>query len=208
MSEVAVIVSQFFTIAVAHALAVISPGPDYALILRHSARFGRHSALAASAGIASGILGHTLFAISGISLLLLANPLWLKVLTWCGAGYLLYLACLAWRSRPNDGQQPQTAEPQLSRRSAYWQGLLTNGLNPKALLFFVAIFMVVKDASIGLKLLYGGYMALATLAWFAGLSLVLTRPAVRQWMQRCGHYLDWATGAVMAVLALLLVTRA
>lgn len=208
MSEVAVIVSQFATIAVAHALAVISPGPDYALILRHSARFGRHSALAASAGIASGILGHTLFAISGVSLLLLTNPLWLKLLTWCGAGYLLYLASQALRSRPAGSDQPLPEERALSRRSAYWQGLLTNGLNPKALLFFVAIFVVVKDASVSMKLVYGSYMALATLAWFASLSLLLTRPAVRQWMQRCGHYLDWATGVVMALLALLLVFQA
>lgn len=208
MSEVAVIVSQFATIAVAHALAVISPGPDYALILRHSARFGRHSALAASAGIASGILGHTLFAISGVSLMLLAEPLWLKVLTWCGAAYLLFLASQALRSRPASGEPSPPQQLALNRRSAYWQGLLTNGLNPKALLFFVAIFVVVKDASLGLKLVYGSYMALATLAWFTSLSLLLTRPAVRQWMQRCGHYLDWATGVVMALLALLLVIQA
>lgn len=204
MIESTHLLSQFVTIAVAHAVAVASPGPDYALIVRHSARFGRTSALAASGGIATGILFHTLLAVSGVSLLLLADPLATRILTWAAAAYLLYLASQALRSRPaaTAGEQPS----ETSRgRSAYLQGLLTNGLNPKALLFFVTIFLVVQEVPTTVKLVFGLYMALATWGWFSLLTILLTRSRVRDWMQRYGHYLDWAAGVVLVILAVVLV---
>lgn len=208
MSQIMPVWGEFLAIALAHGFAVASPGPDYALIVRNSARYGRASALVTSGGIATGILFHTTLAISGISVLLLGSPLLSHLMRYVAAAYLLYLGVMALRARPasrRDDEIASSSEQTIPPLSAFFQGLLTNGLNPKALLFFVTVFMVAQQAPLVRKAVYGLYMAVATWAWFSAMSLLLTRARVRRWMTRCGHYLDWATGIILVGLAVTLV---
>jgi threonine/homoserine/homoserine lactone efflux protein len=81
---------------------------------------------------------------------------------------------------------------------------LTNALNPKATLFFLALFsVVIKPATpLSVQLGYGLYMALATGIWFCGLSLILTQSRVRQGFNRFGHWAERGMGAVLIGLGL------
>lgn len=84
------------------------------------------------------------------------------------------------------------------------QGFLTNGLNPKATLFFLALFTVVIDPQtpLAIQIVYGGYLAVATFVWFAMLSLFLGHRAVRDRMLELGIWFERGMGVVLVALAL------
>ena len=85
--------AQFAKIAVAHMLAVASPGPDFAMVVRQSLAHGRRAAVWTSIGIGSAILVHVSYALLGIGILLRTYPLAFEVMEFVGAGYLAWIGC-------------------------------------------------------------------------------------------------------------------
>ena len=195
---------EFARIAVAHLLAVASPGPDFAMVLRQSLAHGRRTAVWTSVGIGSAILLHATYCVLGLGLLLLSSAAAFTVLKYAGAAYLTFLGVEGLRSRrrsaDNVGLTGATAP---GPRAAFTAGFLTNALNPKAALFFIALFPVVVSPETP-KLIQAGYglwMSLATMAWFSLVSLVFTRETVRRSYLRQGHWIDRALGVVFLTFA-------
>lgn len=201
---------EFLTIAGVHILAVASPGPDFAIVLRHSIRYGRRIALVTSIGVGVGILVHVAYSLLGIGLLIKANPELFKVISFIAAAYLFYIGWGAIRSPAPSQESLVTSTPAeviLSDKKAFMVGFLTNGLNPKATLFFLSIFAVVVSAETPniVKLAYGLYLALATGLWFCFLSIFLSSNKVRKFIGAKGYWFDRIMGAVLIVLAVSLV---
>lgn len=197
---------EFFAIASAHALAVASPGPDFALVLRQSLAHGRATALATAAGIGSGILVHVTYALLGLGWLVRSHGAILTVVQYAGAAYLVWLGWGALRSRgPAEPTAPAAMQPapEVATRGAWLRGFLTNVLNPKATLFFLALFAVGIDAATPkwVQAGYGLWMAGATTVWFAVVGLVLTRDRVRAAFLRGGVWIDRALGLVFWAFA-------
>lgn len=199
--------AQFFTICGLHLLAVASPGPDFAIVLRQSITHGRAVALWTSVGIGSGILVHTGYSLLGIGLLVKSSITAFTVMKILAAGYLAWIGIKALRARPAslDRIQPSTTTPTApGRRSAFIMGFMTNALNPKATLFFLAVFSVVIDPHTPrlLQAGYGLWMAVVTALWFSLVSLVFTHEPVRRAFLRMGHWFERAMGAVLLGLGL------
>jgi len=122
------------------------------------------------------------------------------------AAYLFFLGVQSIRAslKPMDllAETPQELAHSASR--AYVLGFLTNGLNPKATLFFLALFTVVidPDTPLFIQTLYGVYLAVATFIWFALLSLVLGLPRVRDSIIGMGNWLERAMGAILIIISL------
>jgi hypothetical protein len=91
--------SEFFLVALAHLIAVISPGPDFAMVLRQSITFGRRTAVWTSVGIGTGILVHVTYSLLGIGLLVRSSVLAFNILKWLGALYLAWIGLKALRSK-------------------------------------------------------------------------------------------------------------
>ncbi len=201
--------TEFLTIAVAHLLAVASPGPDFAIVLRQSLSHGRRTAIWTSIGIGCGISLHVGYSILGISLLLKGSAVAFMVLQCAGAAYLAWLGVQALRSRPRPAETG--ADPgrlrEVGDRAAFATGFLTNALNPKATLFFLALFPVAVSADTP-KLVQAGYglwIILTTMGWFTLVSLLFTRPAVRDRFLRHGHWIDRLLGVVFLGFAVSLL---
>lgn len=196
---------EFLLIATAHLLAVASPGPDFAIILRYAVRYGRQTAIWASLGIGTGILLHITYSLVGIGLLIKTTPWLFQALTVVAAGYLIYLGQGAIRAKApaTVAGEEEASSDQPRRRAAFLAGFITNGLNVKATLFFLSLFAVVISASTPLsyKVIYGLYMAVATAAWFCLLSVLLTRPPVRRFLLAKGYWFDRLMGIVLLLLA-------
>ncbi|KRS22587.1 lysine transporter LysE [Alishewanella sp. WH16-1] len=196
---------EFLLIATAHLLAVASPGPDFAIILRYAVRYGRQTAIWASLGIGTGILLHITYSLVGIGLLIKTTPWLFQALTVVAAGYLIYLGQGAIRAKApaTVAGEEEASSDQPRRRAAFLAGFITNGLNVKATLFFLSLFAVVISASTPLsyKVIYGLYMAVATAAWFCLLSVLLTRPPVRRLLLAKGYWFDRLMGIVLLLLA-------
>lgn len=196
--------SEFLTIAFIHLLAVASPGPDFAVVVRESVLGGRRTGLFTTLGIGSGIFVHVGYSLLGIGLIVSQSILLFSLLKWLAAAYLLYIGIQALRARPAQAQPVEGETHTRTARSAFIQGFLTNALNPKATLFFLALFTVVINphTPLPVQLGYGLYVALATTVWFTLVTLLFSQPRVRAWFTRLGHWFDRVTGAVLIGLGI------
>lgn len=201
---------EFITIATVHLFAVASPGPDFAVVLKHSISFGRRAAIITSIGIGVGILIHVAYSLLGIGLLIKTTPWLFQALTYVAAAYLLYLGWGALQSKPapSGDKVPDAIEHGLiSDKKAFMVGLLTNGLNPKATLFFLSVFAVAVSATTPdtVKLAYGVYLAIATGIWFCSLSYFLSSRQVRGFIGENGYWFDRIMGVCLILLAVRLL---
>ena len=95
----------------------------------------------------------------------------------------------------------------MSPLRSFWLGFLTNGLNPKATLFFLSLFTVIVSTQtpMSVKVVYGIYMAIATGLWFCFLSMILTLSNVRNYLLAKGYLFDRLMGIILILLAVKLV---
>ncbi len=199
---------EFLTIVVAHALAVASPGPDFALVLRQSLAHGRRVAVWASIGIGSGIAIHVGYCSLGLGLLLKDSPVALNVAKYLGAAYLAWVGVQALRAKPREGDMDLSeGDAAPTNRAAWVQGFIVNVLNPKAALFFISLYAlrVSPHTPPLLKFGYGVWLVLATMAWFCLVSVLFTQAEVRRSFLRHGHWIDRALGVVFLAFAAALV---
>jgi RhtB (resistance to homoserine/threonine) family protein len=196
--------TEFFTVALIHLLAVASPGPDFAIVVRESVAFGRRAGIFTALGVGTGIFVHVAYSLLGIGLIVSQSIVLFNALKWLAAAYLLYIGIKALRAKPAD---PASAELSLeqgarSARAAFVTGFVTNGLNPKATLFFLSLFTVVIDphTPLAVQAGYGVYLALATALWFCLVAMLFSQPRVRAGFARLGHWFDRLMGAVLVGL--------
>ncbi len=121
-----------------------TPGVDMLFTLSRTLQHGWRAGIAASLGIVSGCVVHTIAAAAGLAALLAASALAFTAIKWLGAAYLLWLAWDMLRAAASRGadQAIASAHPMLRAEPLgriYWQGFLTNVLNPKVALFFLAL---------------------------------------------------------------------
>ncbi|MBW4934597.1 LysE family translocator [Marinobacter sp. F4206] len=194
---------EFLTVALVHLLAVASPGPDFAVMLRQALSQSRYNALLTAVGIGLGILLHVAYSLLGIGLIIQQSVWLFNVLKVAGALYLTWIAVQCLRSRATGVYVDAGPGKVQSGVAALRLGFLTNALNPKATLFFVSLFSVVISPGTPLELQagYGIYMAAATALWFALVAVFFTLPRVRRGFSRFGHWLDRMMGGVLLLLA-------
>jgi len=202
-------VVEFLTILGAFGIGAISPGPDFAMVLRQSIAHGRSTAIVTSVGIASAILVHGTYTILGLGLIVAQSLIMFTILKFAGAAYLIWLGISALRA-PAPKEDANFIEGKMSNQSwvkAFSIGFLTNLLNPKAVLFFVALFSVLVSAQTAI-IWQGVYiisMAMMLLIWFVLVSMFFTAPKVRAGFYRMGKWFNRVTGVALILLALRLL---
>jgi len=196
---------EYLSLMAAFAVAAIVPGLDFAMVLRQSIAHGRAAALATSAGIASSILVHGTYTILGIGFVISQSILLFNLLKFAGALYLLWIGIDAFRAPPPAAPtlSDENATRTISLRQAFVQGFLTNLLNPKAVVFFLALFSTLVSAHTPspVKGFYVVNMSAMLFAWFAFVSVVFTTTRVRNAFFRFGKWFNRMTGATFVALA-------
>lgn len=197
---------EFFTIAIVHLLAVASPGPDFAIVVRQSVTFGRRTALWTCLGVGFGIFVHVSYSLLGIGLLISRSIVIFNMIKLGGALYLIYLGAKSLRASPQPAatNRQGVAHTAPTPGQAIRTGFLTNGLNPKATLFFLSLFSVVisRETPVLIQAGYGLYMAAATAVWFSGIAMLFGHQRVRSGFQRLGHWFERLMGAVLIGLGI------
>ena len=195
---------EFAALMLAFGINAVIPGADFAMVLRQSIAHGRRAALFTSAGIATAILVHGSYTLLGIGVIVSQSLLAFNIIKWIGAAYLVWLAISALRSpAPQPPAEDDLAAAKRGDFAAFALGFLTNLLNPKAVLFFLALFTTLVSAHTGgdIKVLYVLCMSLMLFAWFALVSVFFTTPSVRQGFFRFGRWFNRVTGITFLVLA-------
>lgn len=180
------------------------PGPSQALMISNSLRLGLRRALPTIGGDLSANAIQMTLAGFGLTALIASSGLLLGIVKWAGIAYLLYVAWRTWSSRSD----PLHDRPTGRMSSPAAQGFVTSMANPKAILFFGALFPQFIDpgSAIAPQLLILG----ATYLVVDGVLLVLWGAAagsLRPWLARSGRLLNRLSGGMMLLAAALLAGR-
>ena len=154
----------FFTASLA---LIVAPGPDMLYVLTRGVTQGRPAGLVSAAGVCSGILVHTAFAAVGLSTILAQSAVAFSVVKYVGAAYLVYLGVRTILDREGFAAPGQEAE-RARLATVFHQGVLSNVLNPKVALFFLAFLPQFVDPRAG----SAGFQMLA----FGAAFTVVSRP--------------------------------
>ena len=225
--------------ALASTLVILAPGPDSMLVMRNTMRGGRRAGWVTACGTLSGLTIWALAAALGLSALMRVSHVGYDILRFCGAAYLIWLGVtsLAHFRRESTAQPgaraggsgpampgltvPGLTVPGLTKpgltgpgtvgpRRAYFNGLLSNLLNPKISVFFMAFLPAFVPAGasaaefslvLGIWFIAETGLWLAVVAWLADRGVRwLRRPAVQRWIER-------VTGIVLIGFGLRLATE-
>lgn len=217
--------SLLMTLALIHSVALVSPGPDFAIVVKIATQEARSTALAAAVGISMAILLHSILSLTGLSLVIKGSPALYLLVQLLGASYLGWMGIgalkAAWTSlrlalKPKhasvgaevmaDVEIPEEDNNTgaMGPLKGFIKGLYTNLLNPKALVFFITLFsaLITPEVTVPTKVAAALLLLGLSLVWFGALALVLSRPAIQRRLRRLMPGIDALIGLVFVSVAL------
>lgn len=177
----------FWAYLVAIALLTVTPGVDTLLVMRNTGRGGLGDGCVTSVGICCGLFLHATLSALGISIILVETAWAFAALKWAGACYLVWLGLVSLRQAVNRNGAPserENAGPQaeptrtIRYRLSFREGVLSNVLNPKTALFYMALLPQFVDPAgnaFQQSLLLASVHFLLAMVWQCGLALVVAR---------------------------------
>ncbi len=186
-------------------LGMLSPGPDFFLVVKNAARYSRKTALITTVGILCGIATHMAYCVAGLAVVIATTPWLFSALKYAGAAYLMWIGLQAIRSRGGMVLESSSgASSDTSGRSAFLQGYLCNLLNPKATFFFLSMFtqVLTVDSSFGEKLWYAFIIWFLAVLWWPLLVFLIQSAPVRAVLSRAQSLIDKILGGVLIGLGL------
>lgn len=192
-------------VATIAALGMLSPGPDFFLIIKNAARYRRRAALMTAIGVNCAVATHMAYCVAGLAVVITTTPWLFMLLKYAGAAYLIYIGIQALRSRGNSKMDlTQVVQEHTSLKKAFLQGYLCNLLNPKATLFFLSIFTQVLNVNSDVheKLLYAGIILGLSTLWWPLLVVLIQSGPVRRGLARAQRIIDKMLGGVLIALGI------
>jgi RhtB (resistance to homoserine/threonine) family protein len=197
----------WLTFATISFFAILTPGPDLAITIRNAVAHGRRAGVFTACGITLGLCVHVGYSITGIVILLQKSQMAFEVVKYMGAAYLCWLGWQALRSRPHDESAVDSdnsdeaaagtaGKAAVSCGWAFRSGLMANVLNPKATLFFIAMFtqVISPEAPLWAKAVYGGTVMLEAFFIFMAVAVFMNISHVRRAYTRVAHYIERVLG--------------
>ncbi|RLM28284.1 lysine transporter LysE [Brenneria alni] len=186
-------------------LGMLSPGPDFFLVIKNAARYPRAAALMTSLGVICGVATHMTYCVAGLAVVITTTPWLFNLLRYAGAVYLIWVGIQALLSRGESKMNPSHLPVQrVSLKKAFLQGYLCNLLNPKATLFFLAVFTQVLsiDSGVGEKLWYAMIIWILAAIWWPLLVVLFQSGPVRRGLQKTQKLADKLLGTVLIALGI------
>jgi threonine/homoserine/homoserine lactone efflux protein len=195
--------------AAAALVMVLTPGPNMIYLLSRSICQGRSAGVISLLGVIAGFVVHMLAAAVGLTALFLAIPLGFQILKWAGAAYLGWLAWEALRPGARSPFEPQPLPPDTPRQ-LFLMGFLTNLLNPKVAVFYIALFPQFIDPARGSVFLQSLVLGMVqmSISFSVNLLIALSAAGIASWFARNPLWLAvqrYVMGGVLGALALKLL---
>ncbi|MCE2992677.1 MAG: LysE family transporter [Alphaproteobacteria bacterium] len=186
-------------------ISLISPGPDFAVVVKNSLIYSRKTGLLTALGIALGILLHVSYTLLGLGIII-SKITWLFLtIKYLGASYLIYIGYRGVTAKKSTVSLGHTIHKQdISSIAAISSGFFTNALNPKCMLLFISVFSVIipHNTPTIVLLLYGTIIFIETLLWFSLVAFCLSGKSTREKFRSASHWIERITGAILIALGL------
>ena len=187
------------------AMGAMSPGPSLAVVLRNTISGGRLQGVMTGVGHGLGFGMYALLAVTGLSALLIAHESFFLFLQWSGALVLLWLSYDMLTYIPSDGNDDHF----IDNRRGFIEGFLISFLNPKILVFLVAVFSQFIDPQMSQseKILMAILAGLIDTTWYVLVAAILAGTPLINFFRSNSLIIDRVIGLVLSLLALALVVR-
>jgi threonine/homoserine/homoserine lactone efflux protein len=204
---------ELIQLAILYFIAVVSPGPDFAMTLRNSLVYSRRTGLMGALGTTTGMTVHLSYTIFGISYLVNQYPSVLLAIKYVGACWLAYIGLKSMISKrviKTVDQDVAKAKQDLSPWQAFRAGFFTNALNPFCIVFFMGLLADKIHAGMPTYILglYAGIVVTIALGWFATVVFFFTQEHVHALFNRLGLWLERITGGLLVAFGLRLAFSA
>ena len=197
---------MFIWSALAHLIALTSPGPDTAVVLRQVSLYGRKEGYKTSIGIGIGIYIHCVLAVNGISLIIISNDLYKFMISLVGGAYIFFLGISMLKSDLREVSVVQNKS--LENANSILNGLITNIFNVKAFLFFVSLFAVLIDGLSSFYFyIYPIYFAITSSLWFMLLSYLTTISTNKSLNIYSNTYIAHIMSITLCLIAIFILVR-
>jgi len=193
------------TIAGIHALALISPGPDFIMAVRNSLRYSRKTGIYTAVGFGMGIMVHITYCMAGLALVISKSILLFNVMKYLGAAYLMYIGIKSILAKSGKINIAETAkEKDIHPLQAVKMGFLTNVLNPKATLFFLSLFTFIIKPGTPPEILAAASIIMVglTVAWFSLVAIFFTHNRIRATYEKFQKAVNRTLGAMLLMLGI------
>ena len=194
--------------AFAHFAAVLSPGPDMAIVLRHSLQSGTKSCIIASFGVASGHLVHIAYVWWGMNIFS-QWPTVMKTIQILGGLYLIYLSILIarelWKNKFKVTNISKIDLKESSKRKIYTSAFLADALNPNTTIFFISIStaFISSDWSETIRAAFLSVPVILSAVWFSALAWLINREKVKSKYEKAQPKIDF----IISIFLLFVGTR-
>lgn len=191
-------------------IAMVSPGPDFVMAVRNSIVYSRKIGIFTAIGFGLGVCVHVFYSLAGIAAIIAQSVLLFTVIKFIGAAYLIYIGFKALRS-PGYQASPEMSEningKKISTIGAVRSGFITNLFNPKATLFFLALFtqIINPHTPLAVLMLYGATCVFLCIGWFSIVALVLTNVRIKKIFLSFSRWIDRVCGGLLIALGVKLV---
>lgn len=186
-------------------LGMLSPGPDFFLVIKNAARYRRSVAMVTALGIIVAVATHMAYCVAGLAVVITTTPWLFNLLKYAGAGYLIWIGIQALLAKGSGKMDvSQVERQQATYKNAFIQGYLCNLLNPKATLFFLSVFTQVLslDSSTGEKLWYAFIIWILAAVWWPLLVVLIQSTPVRRGLAKVQRSVDKVLGVVLIGLGI------
>lgn len=186
--------------------AAMSPGPAFVALVRNAMAYDRKIGVATALGLALGVGAHVILVLGGIAFLITKSVFMFNVIKYGGAGYLIYVGVKSLRT--GGKKVVVSAEDKCPKaitiKQAVMYGFLTNLLNPKAVVFFTAVFaqFIHPSMSFSVQMLYGLTPICVEFLWFSSLAIILTNTSIKRRFMNVMHWVERLCGGLMIGLGL------
>ena len=198
---------EWLSVTTIAGLAIVSPGPGFAVVVKNSLTYGREAGIATTLGNALGDVTHVALNLLGIGLLIANSPSALGTIRLAGAFYLFWLGIKGILSKVRIENAPEALATTENRLRAFYDGFLATLSNPKAFIFVFALFSVVVSTETPLyhKMVYGGWIGVLSLCWFTVVAIFFTDTRFVNKFQAYRHWLERGTGLVLIAFSVSLL---
>lgn len=186
-------------------LGMISPGPDFFLVIKNAARYRRSAAMMTALGVILGVATHMSYCVAGLAVVITTTPWLFNFLKYAGACYLIWIGIQALLSRGESKFSiDNAAQSPITLKAAFLQGYLCNLLNPKATLFFLAVFTQILqiNSGVGEKLWYASIIWVLAVIWWPLLVILIQSVPVRRGLAKVQKVVDKLLGGLLIGLGI------
>lgn len=195
--------NELYVVISISALAVISPGSDFAMVTKNTISYGRNAGYLTALGISLSTWVHTLYCLVGIALIISKTPLLFSSIKYLGIAYLLYIGISTFRSKFNPQQNTDGKVSSATLIAALKQGFLSNVTNPKTTLFYLSLFTMVvsKSTPLIVQIMYGLIICVLHLIWFGLISYLISHPKIKRKFDKNVNAVNKIIGVVLVLIA-------